>query len=517
MSFLRRLVDKGASAAPEVSHELEVTLEAAINPTKPSVGACRDCGAPIEPTGQRGRPSVRCTTCQASSEWARSSRPRVAARPPAARVAVLPAPQSAPVAAASTVASAPARLWRRHGRGSDWAALDLETTGLYWRTDRVVEIGIVRFDEHGREIDAWTTLLDPLRDIGATFVHGITSREVTGAPTFRDAAPEILARIAGARLVAHNARFDLGFLGAELARAGVDWGQPEAFCTMSVPYDYGIVENRRLAGCCEELGIPLEHHHSALNDARACGAILFITLEQLRRRLPELPAIAPGWPAPPVQIVPRLRGQPAPLVESHLGALADRVGVPDGLPISNGIARAYLDLLDRVLEDRRLTKEEIAALGAAAREWDISTAAAAELHRAYLACIGELALADGVVTAAERADLQRLNELLGVGPTTPGNILPIRPARGESFVGRAVCFTGESICTIDGEPLSREDQERLAEKAGLIVKGNVSAKLDLLVLTDPDSRSGKARRADELEIRKMVEPVFWRAIGVGID
>jgi DNA polymerase-3 subunit epsilon len=51
----------------------------------------------------------------------------------------------------------------------------------------------------------------------------------------------------------------------------------------------------------------------------------------------------------------------------------------------------------------------------------------------------------------------------------------------------------------------------------MVVKPNVSGNLDLLVLADPDSRSGKAKSADELRIRKMAEPVFWRALGVEID
>lgn len=368
MSFLRRLIHKEAPRAPEVSPECEAALDAAISPVRPSAGSCRECGAPIERTGQRGRPPVRCAACRATSEDLRPTQSRLAERPPAARVAVLPEPPTQS-SAAPPVVSVLSSPWRRHPGGSDWVAIDLETTGLYWRTDRVVEIGIVRYDERGREIDAWTSLLDPQRDIGATFIHGITSREVLGAPTFRVAAPEILSRIGNARLVAHNARFDLGFLGAELIRAGLDWGKPEAFCTMSVPYDYGIIQSRRLIGCCEELGIPMESHHRALGDARAVGAILFITLGRIGERLPVLPAITPGWPAPSSLIAPCLRGRLVPLVEGNLGALADRVGVPEGLPVSDEVALAYLDLLDRVLEDRRLTPDEVGALGAAARDW----------------------------------------------------------------------------------------------------------------------------------------------------
>jgi BRCT domain type II-containing protein len=83
--------------------------------------------------------------------------------------------------------------------------------------------------------------------------------------------------------------------------------------------------------------------------------------------------------------------------------------------------------------------------------------------------------------------------------------------------GRSVCFTDASVVAIRGLELTRDDQESLAREAGMVVKAGVSRKLDILVLADPDSRSGKAKTADELGVRKMAEPVFWRALGIDID
>ena len=68
-----------------------------------------------------------------------------------------------------------------------------------------------------------------------------------------------------------------------------------------------------------------------------------------------------------------------------------------------------------------------------------------------------------------------------------------------------------------GQPLSREQQESLAASAGLRVKANVSGRLDILVLADVASQSGKARKAAELGIRRIAEPVFWRLLGVSVD
>lgn len=139
----------------------------------------------------------------------------------------------------------------------EWVVFDVETTGLRPNTDRIVEIGLVRITGDGTELDSWTTVINPGRDMGPVHIHGLTTRDVQNAPRFRDIAPDLLAHLAGARLAAHNSRFDIGFVGAELARLGIDWGPPEALCTMSLPYRLGVVRSRSLHDCCLELGIPM--------------------------------------------------------------------------------------------------------------------------------------------------------------------------------------------------------------------------------------------------------------------
>ncbi len=87
----------------------------------------------------------------------------------------------------------------------------------------------------------------------------------------------------------------------------------------------------------------------------------------------------------------------------------------------------------------------------------------------------------------------------------------------DSLLGLSVCFTGGSVCSIGGVRLTRDDQERLATRAGMEVRQVVSARLDVLVLANPSSTSTKARRAAELGIRRMAEPAFWRTLGVDVD
>ena len=71
----------------------------------------------------------------------------------------------------------------------------------------------------------------------------------------------------------------------------------------------------------------------------------------------------------------------------------------------------------------------------------------------------------------------------------------------EDLAAKTVCFTGDLACQIDGKPLTRERAEALADAAGLIPMSGVTKKLDILVVADPDTRSGKAKKAREYELR----------------
>ena len=65
--------------------------------------------------------------------------------------------------------------------------------------------------------------------------------------------------------------------------------------------------------------------------------------------------------------------------------------------------------------------------------------------------------------------------------------------------------------------MTRERASRLAAEAGLVVLPRVTKKLDLLVLTDPHSTSGKARKAREYGTRLIAETAFWAMIGVEVQ
>src|SRR6478672_10826194 len=99
------------------------------------------------------------------------------------------------------------------------AFVDLETTGTTSTRDRITEIGIVRVAD-GEFIDEWSTLVNPECSIPEDIrvLTGITNEMVRDAPTFAELRREVFERLEGHLFVAHNARFDYGFLRNEFRR-----------------------------------------------------------------------------------------------------------------------------------------------------------------------------------------------------------------------------------------------------------------------------------------------------------
>jgi len=112
------------------------------------------------------------------------------------------------------------------------AFVDLETTGTAPTGDRITEIGIVRVAD-GEFVDEWSTLVNPECSIPEDIrvLTGITNDMVRGAPTFAEVRREVLERLEGQLFVAHNARFDYGFLKNEFRRMEVKY-TADVLCTV---------------------------------------------------------------------------------------------------------------------------------------------------------------------------------------------------------------------------------------------------------------------------------------------
>ena len=163
-----------------------------------------------------------------------------------------------------------------------FAVLDVETTGLSPATDRVIEIAVVRCAPDGTVVDEWSTLLDPGRDPGPTHIHGITAADLDGAPTFADIAPELVERLDGHMVTAHNLSFDESFLAAELASTSSALPTTSSLCTLELARHVLKDQGRHtLAACAATLDISHENAHRALADTRVTAAVLAAMLERL--------------------------------------------------------------------------------------------------------------------------------------------------------------------------------------------------------------------------------------------
>jgi DNA polymerase-3 subunit epsilon len=424
-------------------------------------------------------------------------------------------------------------------RGLDVAVVDVETTGLFPRSNRIIEIAVVRTRLGTGEQRTYSTLVNPNRDVGPTRIHGIRARDVVGAPRFDEVAGDVFAMLSGAVVVGHNVAFDKAFLTSEFDRLGDQGSLGLPLCTMRLGRHLDIEsDGRSLSAYCEALRIPRVHAHAAEHDAAATTSLLqaFVTLAKRKRirALQDLdfdvaPVDASGRPALPASGRVHRRGAAAAAQppQSYLAQLVRRVG-PGAVTAQSPQITSYFELLDRVLEDEIVTETEADGLRELIEMSGLSLAAVRNAHRRYLEALAVAALKDAVVTANERRELESVATLLGLeaqaveealaeaSKPMPTPSLPLASNRS-TLAGKSVCFTGELLGSLSATPISRDMAEDLASQAGLKPMNDVTRKLDILVAADPHTMSRKGRKARKYGTRIMAEQAFWRAIGVEVQ
>ncbi len=166
------------------------------------------------------------------------------------------------------------------------AFVDVETTGSSPERERVTEIGLVVVDLDGDDarVTEWSSLVNPGVPIPAEiqWLTGITNDMVRDAPAFAALAQDLYDRLEGALFVAHNARFDYGFLRAEFGRAGLNF-HAKTLCTVRLSrHLYPDRSPHTLDAIIERFGLDGEQRHRALGDAR----VLWRLLQKLADRHP---------------------------------------------------------------------------------------------------------------------------------------------------------------------------------------------------------------------------------------
>ena len=401
-------------------------------------------------------------------------------------------------------------------RTSRYAVIDIETTGLSpAHNHRIMEVAVILVDDVGNRVYEWDTLLNPVRDVGATSIHGLTAADVYSAPTFDQIGPGLASLLKGRVLVAHNLAFDAPFLAAEFARVGyvVELGGATGLCTMRLASHYLPAGSRTLEACCNGIGYSIGAAHTALEDARATAHLLAYYIGQEKDFagywVNEIVAAqALTWPVMPQTTATRVPRQSVHgRKDKHfLTRLESRA--PSRAPIK---ADEYLAVLQRVLLDRRIGHHEADELVAVAKTMDLSREDAGAIHQMYLAGLARLAIEDGILTSSGLLDLKLVATLLGLPADSVHSAIEAASGRQdqdcavehfELKVGDTVVFTGEA------PGISRVELERKARAVGLRVTGGVSRKTTILVAADPDSLSSKARKARSLGIPIVDYPAY---------
>nr|WP_277627979.1 exonuclease domain-containing protein [Arsenicicoccus dermatophilus] len=394
----------------------------------------------------RGEPVRRGTVGPAPTP----STPRSAAQPtpaqptPSPRPSAAPAPGRTPVIPAPAPAPAPARVRRvepplpprtsrpRFRRGAPgiefgyaehggprehsgpFAIVDVETTGFAAdQDDRVIEVAVARVDATGRIEDEWATLVNPRRDTGPVFIHHITDEAVAGAPTFEEIADELLARLEGAVVVAHNASFDERFLRAELARAGYAGLRAPALCSLWLSRRTLDTPNHKLGTLGRHYGCAAVDAHSALGDVRTVARLLPIMLDRHGETLtfPFDPYVHTPSGGGSTRVVTRA----ATLRKGEVGwmsTLLDRLPLTAN-DITDDVAARYLDALSAAMEDGRIVGEEAKLLARIAGQGGLGAGQVRALNERFLEGLREAAFEDDVLTRDELRALTRAADALG--------------------------------------------------------------------------------------------------------
>ncbi|MBC7459284.1 GIY-YIG nuclease family protein [Candidatus Saccharibacteria bacterium] len=159
--------------------------------------------------------------------------------------------------------------------------VDIETTGGSYRTSRVLEVAVIRY-ENGVVVDEFSSLINPERHIPTviTSITGITEADIVGAPIFSDIADRFAEIMNGAVFVAHNVRFDYSFIKNEFALLGMPF-HPRLLCTVRLSRSlYASEQGHSLAKLIARYDIPFMNRHRALDDARAIAYFSQMAFDQ---------------------------------------------------------------------------------------------------------------------------------------------------------------------------------------------------------------------------------------------
>ncbi len=166
----------------------------------------------------------------------------------------------------------------------DFVAFDLETTGLSPVSNRIIEIGAVKISG-GKIVDRFSAFVNPQVPIPFSIekLTGIRDDMVVDAPPIEEVLPEFLDFCGGGALVAHNASFDMSFIMENCRRLGLPADITSADTVGMSRFLLPDQNKHTLDAVAKKLGVSLENHHRAVDDAEACGEIFMKFLPMLEK------------------------------------------------------------------------------------------------------------------------------------------------------------------------------------------------------------------------------------------
>ena len=166
-----------------------------------------------------------------------------------------------------------------------YCVLDLETTGLSAKTEKITEIGIMKI-KNGEVLEKFCEFVNPEKPIPQKVqeVTNITDDMVADSPTIEELFPKVLEFIKGSVLVAHNAAFDIGFLKNVAKGLGYEFDYTYVDTLPLARRLYPDLKKHKLGKIAEHLKIKVEVAHRALDDVDTTVKILNVMMEELKKR-----------------------------------------------------------------------------------------------------------------------------------------------------------------------------------------------------------------------------------------
>lgn len=364
----------------------------------------------------------------------------------------------------------------------DLVFIDVETPNR--KNDSICSICVIRTGVDGRQKAVLSSLVNPDATFDAVNVgiHGITERDVKGAPTLSALWKQGLGELlAGARIVGHNVRFDLSVLDKALDAHGIDHGSVEYACTMSLASDgFPELDKYSLDVVCSRCGVALGKHHDAESDARACMEVFFFLEREYR--VAENPST---W----------VEYEPMACRSSRAGGRDRRYGTD--LSEGSKSMNELISLAEDVVADGRVTMDEVIGL----RWWiERNPLLGDDGLSSSLYSLLSRVLEDGKIDEGEEREVMEALKLI---------IDPLGESACPAFdvSGKKYCLSG------DFEYGSKEDVEALLAKLGGERLPGVSKKCDYVIV----GAKGSAQYAHGKYGKKIERAIELQSKGVPIQ